>query len=372
MGFTQHPRSVQEYLVHLKLTPREILFVQALESYRWENNQEVFPSVGTIAKKIGVGERQTRNISKHLVELGIITKIERFAERAQLSNGYDLTPLYKRVAAWLNPEVALALAEEEAKMGEPFQPTDTLEEMAVAICEDCFETQPAKQREAAKRLAKRWTNVVASSLDKEQGWSTFLDLIKEAGEYTEERFVTPTKKGHPFLPLLAYFFSALDYLLTRLQPSTPAPAPSISSQAVQNEQPDQERSGQGPTPPAEPGANGQNRKKSGILAERAAARKAAEAKGKPKVQATPTLVTHISAASLTFNDQQPKSSIRRAANLMEDARMDEETMLRLIADARAKTSQCTQVRSRTKKGEVNRMSYFFGVLEQSIEDLIEQ
>ena len=133
-GFTQHTQAVAEYLIHVGLNPREILFIQTLESYRWEPRQEVFPSARTISEKIGVGKRQTRNISQKLTDLGLILKMERFTERAQTTNGYSLEPLYNKVAAWLNPQVAKALAEAEAKAQEAFQPVDVIDQTAQVLC----------------------------------------------------------------------------------------------------------------------------------------------------------------------------------------------------------------------------------------------
>jgi hypothetical protein len=48
-----------------------------------------YPTVKTLAAEIGVGERQGRRYLAELERFGLIRRIERFADRAQTSNGYE-------------------------------------------------------------------------------------------------------------------------------------------------------------------------------------------------------------------------------------------------------------------------------------------
>src|SRR6185312_11583869 len=96
-----------------------------------------------------------------------------------------------------------------------------------------------------------------------------------------------TRTGQEFEKLIPYFFSALDYWLSQ-QPAPPRQGQPITTQPQtsqkKEQQPSQHQQGKGPQQPA---------KKSGLLAERAAARKAAEAAGRAKVRAPETLALHI-------------------------------------------------------------------------------
>lgn len=350
-GFTQHPRAVDDYLNSLKaLCSTEILLLIILSSYRWTAEQESYPSVRTLAERCGVSPRRVNQMTAHLVALGLLMKVERFSARSQISNYYDLEPLYNRVAAWKNAEIAAQLAEEEARANEPFEPQDVLEQAAQIISEEFGEPEPRQQRYNARRLARRWEQ------NPQVVWETFADLVEKAAQQTEMRAKEPTRTGRAFTKLVPYFFSALDYRLSRTQPAPASQTPQAP--------------GTQKAPCSEPGSvtqgqqsKGQQPKKSGVLAERARARKEAEAAGQRKARAPETLKLRIEAAALTFRDKAVKSSVQRAANLMADADLDELTMCELVADARAAASATTNVK--------HRMPYFFSILEEKISKLIE-
>jgi hypothetical protein len=343
-GFTQLPRSVEDYLNSLDLCSTAILLIFILSSYRWTAEQEFFPSVKTLAKRCKVSTRRINQLTALLCELGLMVKTERFAGRSQLSNYYDIEPLFQRVAAWKSAEVAAVLAEEEVQADEPFQPANVLEEAAQIISEEFGEPDPRQIRYNAKRMGRRYDQNPTIE------WTHFYDIIKKATKQTEERREEPTRTGREFTALIPYFFSALDWHISRVQSATvPAipPKPQTTTQTPAHQ-------GKGPQ---------QTAKKSGILAERAAARKAAEAAGRAKVRAPQTLQIRIEAAALTFRDKQVKSSVQRAANLMADAHLDELTMCQLVADAREATSQASNVKAR--------MPYFFSILEEKISVMLQ-
>ena len=188
----------------------------------------------------------------------------------------------------------------------------------------------------------------------------FASIVEQSVRQTEERHREPTKTGRVFEKLIPYFFSALDYRLSCEQPAPPplqpAPSPEPIHRTYQPGHAPHHRAAQ----PAKPAQT------TDILAQRATARRAAEAAGRTKVRAPETLALHIKAAALTFNDDQEKSSVQRAANLMADAGLDEQTMLDLVAQARAAASQSHKITKKNRHGKINRMPYFFTILRAKI------
>ena len=140
-------------------------------------------------------------------------------------------------------------------------------------------------------------------------------MLQRAATQTEARAKEPTRSGQEFTRLVAYFFSSLDYWLSRV--------------------------------PAKP--------------------KQKQAERQQPTQTTPTqrvpegLQRRIEAAALTFRDKAVKSSVKRAANLMAKAHIDEARMCELVDEARATTSAACNVRAR--------MPYFFSILEKNIAKL---
>lgn len=309
-GFAQHPRAVEDYLNSLGLCPSAILLVIILSSYRWRPGQEIFPSVRTLAARLNVSPRRVNQLTAQLCELGLLVKTERFAERSQVANSYDLEPLYRKAAAWKCPEIAAALAEQEAAADAPFEPGSEIEEAAQIISEEFGEPAPRKIRYNAERLERRWEQRPDIT------WDAFTTLVEQAAEQTEQRSKEPTRSGKPFTKLVAYFFSALDYWLSKVPKQT--------------------------TQPQQPKNNQQ------------AARPA-------KASAPAALKRRIEATALTFRDKAVKSSVQRAANLMHKAQISVERMCDLVDEARATTSKAVGVKAR--------MPYFFSILEQNIRQL---
>lgn len=85
------------------------------------------------------------------------------------------------------------------------------------------------------------------------------------------------------------------------------------------------------------------------------------------MRATETIALHMSAISLTFNDEHPKSSLSQAANLWNKSGLDEKTLLQLMVEARADASRHS-VKARTAQGRINRMPYFFAALRRRVEE----
>ncbi|MCK8782726.1 helix-turn-helix domain-containing protein [Rhizobium sp. NTR19] len=96
-GFAQIPN----YLLLLnnfidedrRLTPVEMLVLLQLVGAWWQKDNMPFPSMGTLAKRAGVSERQVQRAVTRLVKDNIIAKKKRRTQGIIASNAYDLAPL---------------------------------------------------------------------------------------------------------------------------------------------------------------------------------------------------------------------------------------------------------------------------------------
>lgn len=96
-GFAQIPN----YLLFLnqfidredRLSPVELLILIQLVGAWWKKGEKPFPSMGTLATRCGVSERQIQRAINHLVELGLIERSKRRIKGLISANSYDLAPL---------------------------------------------------------------------------------------------------------------------------------------------------------------------------------------------------------------------------------------------------------------------------------------
>jgi predicted transcriptional regulator len=96
-GFTQIPN----YLLLLnqfldkehRLSPVELLVLFQLAGSWWRKDSMPFPSMGTLAVRCGVSERQIQRAVNQLVKLNLIARVNRRSKGIIASNAYDLTPL---------------------------------------------------------------------------------------------------------------------------------------------------------------------------------------------------------------------------------------------------------------------------------------
>ncbi|HEY0754290.1 MAG TPA: helix-turn-helix domain-containing protein [Ktedonobacteraceae bacterium] len=436
-GFTQHPRSVEDYLNTLDLCATEKQMILILESYRHQTEQECFPAVGTLSQRCQLGKRRVNQVTAHLSDLGLLIKRARFAAKRQLSNYYDLEPLYEKVAAWKDAEVARELAQQKARAAEPFVPMDAVEQAAQAVSEEFGEPETSQILYNARRITRRF------SQHPQLNWQSFFTLMTWAEHETAQRSKQLTNTNKTFQNLVSYFFSALDYRLACKQgaqeqgaesfdllsddeqrflwetedtqqseqaepvqwedPYAPSQQSSPLNPAWENEQPagaptqpleqaesvqwqnsyapsqqssplnpawENEQPAGAPTQPLEqtepvqrqdsyaPSYARRNELPTGITQPQT--RPQTRKNSGARIPTPPALKCSIEAAALTFRDQQVKSSLRRATNLMTRAGLDEATMCRLVADARAVTSQGANIR--------HRMPYFFRILEEFVRD----
>lgn len=76
------------------LTLGEAMFVVHLMQFKWDA-AEPFPSYGTIARQMGISDKQARRLAKSLVDKGYLRRIQRIGR----SNRFDLTPLFDAIHA---------------------------------------------------------------------------------------------------------------------------------------------------------------------------------------------------------------------------------------------------------------------------------
>jgi hypothetical protein len=97
-GHTAVPNLVLNSYCRLGITPGEMLFVIHIWQHWW-TERDPYPSLGTIAARMGISRRQARNHASSLKTKGYLRVNERTAAgRGQLSSEYDFAPLLQAVA----------------------------------------------------------------------------------------------------------------------------------------------------------------------------------------------------------------------------------------------------------------------------------
>jgi hypothetical protein len=324
-GFDQVPHSVQNYIGQLDISQSAKLLLLALLSYLRSYDQEVFPAARTLASKIGRSIRQVFYLLGELKTQGLIAIYERVrADGGRDTNGYSLMPLFEKVAAQEDPQIADELAQVEAEAGQPFQPEDMIDEAAIALEEEYGQAEPRTERETARRIRSRWEKMSACG----HTWEAFSDLVIEAGQITEARKEAPTRSKGRFTRLVPFFFSSLDRLIAAAK--KPEPTRAAASIA--------------PTTRTQSARTEHGRRK-----------------------ASAAIAQKINDISESFHDSSAKASVQQAANIMAANHMDEQTMLDLIQQAR-EAAQQHQIKRRNGRN-FNRMPYFFQVLRDKIAQL---
>jgi Helix-turn-helix domain len=96
-GFAQIPNYLlllNQFLDReLRLSPVELLVLLQLVGNWWRRGELPFPSMGTLAVRCGVSDRQIQRAINRLVELDLVKRVSRRTKGIIASNAYDLTPL---------------------------------------------------------------------------------------------------------------------------------------------------------------------------------------------------------------------------------------------------------------------------------------
>jgi len=96
-GFTAVPNLVLENYAALGITPTEMMFIIQVWQYWWRI-RDPYPSLNTIAEKLGVSRRQTQRYADGLRTKGLLETSQRYVEGiGQLTNEYDFTPLLRAI-----------------------------------------------------------------------------------------------------------------------------------------------------------------------------------------------------------------------------------------------------------------------------------
>ena len=96
-GFAQLPN----YLLFInqfldkdhRLSPVEVLVLFQLVGTWWKKGDLPFPSMGTLAVRCGVSDRQIQRAVNELEKVGLIKRVNRRIKGIISSNAYDLSPL---------------------------------------------------------------------------------------------------------------------------------------------------------------------------------------------------------------------------------------------------------------------------------------
>lgn len=117
-GFTSFPTLLFRHYTALGIGEAELVLLLQLWTYWWDERAP-FPSVGTLAERMGKGERQIQHYVEQLRKRGLLAVLVRRTEQGrQLSNAYDLRPLLARLTAL----VRASRAHEAACAGEGAAP----------------------------------------------------------------------------------------------------------------------------------------------------------------------------------------------------------------------------------------------------------
>lgn len=95
-GFAQIPTyliQINQFLGEDHLSPIELLVLLQLVATWWKKDELPFPSVSTLAARVGVSSRQVQRALNRLEELKLVERVNRRTRGIISSNAYDLTPL---------------------------------------------------------------------------------------------------------------------------------------------------------------------------------------------------------------------------------------------------------------------------------------
>jgi hypothetical protein len=96
-GFTQVPNylmMINQFLAEeRRLTPVQLLVLLQLVYNWWEKDKPPFPSMQTMARRLGVSERQVQRAITDLEKKDIIKRVKRAQGNLRASNAYDMSGL---------------------------------------------------------------------------------------------------------------------------------------------------------------------------------------------------------------------------------------------------------------------------------------
>jgi predicted transcriptional regulator len=98
VGFNIVPSLLFRAQKRLGLTSQQLVVLLHLTDFWWEYGRSPWPSVNTLAERMGLKRRQVQRIMTELEKAGLVERIGRTAKhKGKLSNAYDLSGLVSRL-----------------------------------------------------------------------------------------------------------------------------------------------------------------------------------------------------------------------------------------------------------------------------------
>ena len=103
-GHTATPNLILNSYARLAISPQEMMFIIHLLQHKWDA-RDPYPSLGSVARRMGVSLRQAQRYEASLVKKGYLSVHARISpERGQLSNEYNFAPLIERILTLDGPD----------------------------------------------------------------------------------------------------------------------------------------------------------------------------------------------------------------------------------------------------------------------------
>ena len=92
-GFTMIPNLMLKHFSLLDMSASEFLVFTQIESYRWTSRKDPYPSVETLAERIGI---EPRTVTRTITSMHKKKLINRYGRR-KTSNAYSVQPLIDKL-----------------------------------------------------------------------------------------------------------------------------------------------------------------------------------------------------------------------------------------------------------------------------------
>ncbi len=106
-GFCIVPALLLRAQGRLGLSATQLALILQLSEFWWEDGKLPWPKKETVAKRLGITEKQVQRLARELEQRGYIKRVTRMTRHGQTSNAYDLSGLVSKLQA-LAPEFAAA------------------------------------------------------------------------------------------------------------------------------------------------------------------------------------------------------------------------------------------------------------------------
>ncbi len=118
-GFLPIPHLLMRHYAALDLNADQAMFAMQLMAITWDLAQPP-DTMKKLAQRMGVSLRTAQRYSEQLTERGLLIVYEQFQAGAQVENGYDLSPLFRRLATFApEPRPAGEPRERRVRAGSP-------------------------------------------------------------------------------------------------------------------------------------------------------------------------------------------------------------------------------------------------------------